>query len=325
MPRYETRSRQFGLVSGIPQPASDMVLVAEPAGLFTPEARKGRLYIVAETDQDVARGRDACQLVCRVIRRQFYGDTSFSVTASLRKALVAANQALYQQNVGAPPQKRGFVGVTCAVVKGEDVYVAQVKPAQAYLMAEGRLRALPPGAGWRQGPERATAYFKPNALGKSLTVEPEFFRAVMRPGDGLLLCTSNLAPLLSRDAVTRLLRAPEPGEVSERLVALCREHGVDEAHGLVVGAYAALSPAARAAPLSRAGVSERAWLVVRGVGNQVARLTSEVALLVQGPLARAARRRASTARELDRREAQRLMTPHEEPAFSPDPAPLPLP
>ena len=68
MPAFETRSSQFGLVSGIRQASSDMVLVAEPAGLFAPEARKGQLYIVAEADQDVARGRDACQLASRIIR-----------------------------------------------------------------------------------------------------------------------------------------------------------------------------------------------------------------------------------------------------------------
>ncbi len=30
MPRFETRSSQFGLISGIQQPHSDMLLVAEP-------------------------------------------------------------------------------------------------------------------------------------------------------------------------------------------------------------------------------------------------------------------------------------------------------
>ena len=59
MAPFETRSSQFGLVSGIRQPNSDMLLEAVPASLFTPESRKGQLYIVAEADQDVARGRDA--------------------------------------------------------------------------------------------------------------------------------------------------------------------------------------------------------------------------------------------------------------------------
>src|SRR6185503_17749220 len=126
MPRNEMRSSQFGLISGIRQPSSDMVLVSEPAGLFAPEARKGQMYIVAETDQDVARGRDACQLVIRTIRKLFYEDSSYSVTSSLRKAVSAANKALYQHNFSVMAQKRAVVGVTCAVVKGNDRYIAQV-------------------------------------------------------------------------------------------------------------------------------------------------------------------------------------------------------
>jgi hypothetical protein len=324
MARYETRASQFGLVSGITQAASDMVLVAEPGRPFAPEARKGRLYVVAETDHDVSRGRDACQLICRTVRKHFYDDTSFSVTAALRKALVAANQALYQQNFGAPPQKRAFVGVTCVVVRGDDVYIAQVKPAQAYLMAEGKLRPLPGSASWRQGAERAPLV-KPNALGNSLTVEPEFFRAVLRPGDGLLLVSSNLGPLLDRESVMRLLRAAEPGDVTEGLVRLCKEHEVAEAHGLAVGVYTAFTSAARNAPLSRAGISERAWLAARGAGDLLARLGTEAALMVKGAAARGERRRSQSARDRDRAEQDRLTAPYEPPAFSPDPPPLPRP
>src|SRR5215216_5693432 len=137
MPPFETRSSQFGLVSGIRQTSSDMVLVAEPAGLFAPEARKGQLYIVAEADQDVARGRDACQLASRTIRKLFYGDSSYSVTSALRKAISAANKALYEHNFSVSPAKRAVVGVTCAVIKGNDLYIAQILPAQSYVLSDG--------------------------------------------------------------------------------------------------------------------------------------------------------------------------------------------
>ena len=137
MSPFETRSSQFGLVSGIRQTSSDMVLVAEPAGLFAPEARKGQLYIVAEADQDVARGRDACQLASRTIRKQFYGDSSYSVTSALRKAISAANKALYEHNFSVSPAKRAVVGVTCAVIKGSDLYIAQILPAQSYVLSAG--------------------------------------------------------------------------------------------------------------------------------------------------------------------------------------------
>lgn len=321
MPRNVTRSSQFGLVSGIAQPKSDLTLIAEPTNAFSSEARKGHLYIVAETDQDVSRGRDACQLAIRTVRKLFYDDPSFSVTASLRKALVAANRALYQQNFSAPQQKRAVVGITCVVVKDSDLFVAQVAPAQSYVMAEGRLRALPAGPGWG-GP---VTVFRSRALGSSLTIEPDLYRAVLRPGDGVLICTSNLAEILSRDDVTRLLRAAEPDDITAELTTLCRQHGISEAHGIATSTFAPLSPAAQASPFSAAGVNERVRLAANSVVERIGRFGNEVVWLIRGNEARQAHKRAAAARQRTGEEEARLARPHEEPRYSPEPMPAPRP
>jgi hypothetical protein len=325
MPRYETRTSQFGLVSGIQQPRSDMVLVAEPTALFSPEVRKGQLYLIVEADQDLARGRDACQLVARTIRKQFYDDRSYSVTSALRKAISAANQALYQHNFDAIPQKRATVGVTCAVIKDNDLYLAQVLPAQAYVLAEGKLRALPTNLSWNPAQGSAAPFLRMGALGSSLSVEPEFYRAVLRPGDALVLCSSNLARLLGRDEVMRLLRSPEPSDITAGLLALCKQNALPEAHGLAVAICAPLSPAAQAAPLSRAGISERGRVALRTMGGWAARVTGEAALLIKGPGGRDRARKAAARREQERREQAQLSRPHIEPAHSPTPPPPPRP
>ncbi len=257
MSRYETRSSQFGLLSGIRQSHSDMVLVAEPTALFAPESRKGQLYIVAEAEGDLARGRDACQLVLRTIRKVFYEDSSYSVTAALSKAINAANRALYEHNFSAAALKRAIVGVTCAVIKDNDLYVAQILPAQVYLLAEGKLRALPTHLSWSPTQVGATAFIKPNAIGTSLTIEPDFYRAVLRPGDAVLLCSSNLARVLGKDDVMRLARLPDPSDALDELATICQQNALPEAHGLALTIAPPLSPAAQAAPLSRAGVLER--------------------------------------------------------------------
>lgn len=322
MPPFEAQSSQFGLISGIYQPTSDMVLEAAPAGLFAPEARKGRLYIVAETDQDVARGRDACQLVMQTIGRLFYSDSSYSVTSSLRKAMSAANKALYDQNFSAPPQKRAVVGVTCAVVKGSDLYIAQVRPAQAFVLAGTRLRALPPlptaVAGGAVG-------FKLSAVGASLSIEPEFYRAALNPGDVLLISTGNLAPLLDQLEAQRVLRAPVTADIAAGLAELCARHQLAEAHGLVVMLRPALSPAAQAEPLSRAGISERGRLALRSVGSWASRVTGDATLLLRRPGAQTQQRRADTRIEQASREQERLAQLPDEPAYRADPLPLPRP
>src|SRR5689334_17109790 len=323
MPPFETRSSQFGLVSGIRQPRSDMVLVAEPAGLFAPEARKGQLYIVAEADQDVARGRDACQLVSRTIRKQFYGDSSYSVTSALRKAISAANKALYEHNFSVSAAKRAVVGVTCAVVKGSDLYIAQILPAQSYVLSDGKLRAIPTVAAWSQADPGTLSFAKPGALGGSLSVEPEFYRAVLRPGDALLLCSSNLARLLGQDDVLRLLRAGDAALMSDRLAEFCRNQGLTEAHGIAAAVLPPLSPAAQAAPLSRTGISERGMVALRGVGAWATRVTGDAALMLRGPAARTQKRKTEQRIQQARREEASLSELPEEPPHRPEPIVLP--
>lgn len=324
MPRYETRTSQFGLVSGIHQPLSDLILISEPTTLFAPEARKGHLYILAEADHDVAHGRDACQLVARTIRKQFYENGSYSITSALRKAITTANTVLYQQNFGMVAQKRVMVGLTCAVIKDSDLYVAQIAPSQAYILTERRLRALPTHLSWNGVQAGVTPLIKASALGTSLSIEPEFYRAVLRPGDAVLLCSSNLSRILSRDEVFRLLQSPDPKHCIEGLAGVCSQNGIPEAHALAVAVQDFLSPAAQAAPLSRTGVTERGLVVLRTVGDWVAQFTSEVTLLVRGARDHE-QHRAQTRRAQERFSQDQLTQPHHEPPYTMPVAPSPRP
>jgi serine/threonine protein phosphatase PrpC/predicted nucleic acid-binding Zn ribbon protein len=325
MPRYEIQTSQFGMISGIRQAHSDMVLIAEPAGLFAPEVRKGQLYIVAEAEGDPGRGRDACQLVLRTIRKTFYEDSSYSVTAALRKALIAANRVLYDQNFNLASQKRVFVGVTCAVIKEQDLHVAQVLPAQIYMFTQGKLRALPTHVSWNPTPTGTPLHFKLNAIGASLSVEPDFYRAVLKPGDSVLLSSSNFGRSLSQEDAMRLLKSAEPEEALEMLTTVCKQHELTDAQGLLINITPPLSPAAQAAPLSRVGVLERSRLALRSMNAWATRVTGEAALLVQGPGAREKRRKAEARREQQRREQERLTQLPEEPKVSLDRVPLPRP
>jgi serine/threonine protein phosphatase PrpC len=325
MPRYETRSSQLALADGARQAASERVLAVESAALFSPEARKGRLYIVAEASGNPARADDACQLVLRTIRKHFYDDSSYSVTAALRKALLGANKALYQHNFSAPAAKRAYVGVTCAVVREQDLYLAQVAPAQAYVLAQGRPRALPAPPNWAPGQPASVVALRPRALGSSLAAEPDFFRAELAPGDGALLCTSQLAPLLDRETVARLLRAPDAETIIERVAELCRNHAVPETHALALASTPVLSRAAEAAPLSGAGVSERVRAAWQSAGAHLTRLSGEAALLLRGRAARQEQQRAERRVAQARHEQERLATAPELPTHSPHPPEPPRP
>jgi hypothetical protein len=296
-----------------------MVLVSEPSGLFVPEARKGKLCILVEAD-DVERGRDACQLVIKTIRRSFYDNSSLSVTSSLRQALIAANRALYQQNFSAPPQKRAAVGVTCAVIRDGDLYIAQVSPTQAYVLAGGRIRVMPPDP---MG--TSSALLRPGAVGASLTIEPEFYRAQIQPGDSLLICSSNLARQIAADQVLRLLRSFDPAEMIGGLADICADAQLREAHGLAVTICAPLSGAVRAGSRSGSGIGRQGWALLRNAGDQLSRITGDLVLLARGSQANRRRELADSRRVQAVREQEQLRRMPEEITLDPDPPRMPLP
>jgi hypothetical protein len=235
MRRYDTRTKQFGLSGGMRQTESDYITVFEPTSLFMPETRKGSLYIVPETDNELSRGREACQLINRQIRKVFYDDDTFSITAALRAAIRAANQALYKFNFDTDPAQRAYVGVTCVVIRGADLYIAQVTPAQAYLWCGDRLRTLPSHAFQDTAQTTGSHYAKLGALGASLFVEPDLYRNQILAGDALLVCSSNMNRLLAdNDDVAHFLRFQDPSASVESLLTLCEQQRLPHAHGLVI-------------------------------------------------------------------------------------------
>ena len=80
-----------------------------------------------------------------------------------------------------------------------------------------------------------------------------------------------------------------------------------------------------AAPLSRAGISERGLVALRGIGGWATRVTGEAALLVKGPAGRAQRRKTETRIEQARREDASLTELPKEPPHRPNPMMSPPP
>ncbi len=261
MSKFHITITQWGLVSGVRQVQSDMIVVCAPRSPFSIEARKGQLVVVVEAEGDVSRGRQACELVAKTISETFYADGSTSITSSLRQAIKAANNALYQHNFSAPPHKRALVGATCAVVHGSDLYLAQVPPAQAFLSHTTKLRALPLPMAWTNGARSSVSQHQ-GALGTSLGSEPEFSRAVLQPGDIVVLCASNIVRLLSRQQAEQLICYSDGQTIAEEFYKLCRSAHLPESHAIVLEAVAGDAPDEREPVLGPAAITERSKHVV---------------------------------------------------------------
>ncbi|NJN65636.1 MAG: hypothetical protein HC884_02430 [Chloroflexaceae bacterium] len=233
MEEVTIQTDQLSLVRGVRHPTSHLVTVIEPCKR---DIRRERLCLLVETEtqQDASRDAPVARLVARTVQKMFYQDHSFSVMSSLRAAIRAANRAVYHDNLTTPTPGRLRVGVTCTVIQGGDVFIAQVAPSQMYVLTEGRIRALPEHPALNLSHPTASPSFRARVLGSSLFVEPDLYRCRLRSGELFVLCSSNLAPLLSHDEVGRMLEPHDTAAVVETLAAMCQQYDIASAHALAV-------------------------------------------------------------------------------------------
>lgn len=234
MQKLESRVRQISLVDGNVQSSSDLISITIPSSPLAPQAPKGSLYILVEPDTLVSHSRQACLLALRTIQRAFYDETTSSITAAMRRAIASANKVVYEENIPQPAGQRATVGLTMAVIKDVDLYVAQVQPAQAYVLSQGALRAFPAHPSWDPAHVSVAPFNRAGALGASLFIEPEFYRCTMRAGETLILTSSGFSPLLTRSETNQILRWRDPEASGERLLQIAAQHQLLDAYALVV-------------------------------------------------------------------------------------------
>lgn len=127
---------------------------------------------------------------------------SGSVTAAMRQAIAAANTELLAINRQRPDPLS--VGLACAVLREQEVYIAIAGSARCFLIHEGEVERLP-----------ADDELEFNAVGLGVETNPEvrFYHRAVRADDFVVLADASLNHL--RNAT--LLHAVESGEVDTAL------------------------------------------------------------------------------------------------------------
>jgi hypothetical protein len=185
--------------------SADSVVVVEPT-IGSTSRTKGSLFLLVTATG--GRGmREATKLVADRIRDDYYYDLSAGISVCLRKAVQAASRSL-MHSPNCPPMEPGDtppIGVALAVVRGNELYIASLGPAEAYLMRQARLLTLPdsrPDAGL---PTRNLDGF-------------DVWHGEITPGDCLMLISPN---------VTRKIGL---GPVQDCVLQLHPQAAVDEIH-----------------------------------------------------------------------------------------------
>jgi hypothetical protein len=185
----------------------DTIVVVEPS-VGSVGRTKGNLYLLVTSKVAGSRAREATRMVADTIRNEYYYDESAGIRQCLIKVLGIANKRLTHQRdrygLGHGDEP-GSIGVALAVVRGRELYVATVGPAEAYLIRQARLSTLPDPNGDRGLPAGE--------------LEPEVWRGELNVGDSLCLVASNVVAKIGTDSLKDALVTLHPQSAIEHLHA----------------------------------------------------------------------------------------------------------
>jgi len=211
----------------------DTIVVVEPTVSGIARS-KGQLYLLVTARVSSRGASEATRIAAETIRNEYYYDESAGIRVCLEKAIASVNKRLHHQRerLGLGPQDRdGPIGVAVAVVRGNELYVATVGPAEAYLIRQARLSTLPDPNRERGLPARELAV--------------EVWRGEVNAGDSLVLVSPNVVARLG------------PDELKDAAVTLHPQSAVEHLHGRFVAAGGSGSDGAIALEATEVAATER--------------------------------------------------------------------
>ena len=183
----------------------DTVVVVEPTIGATARS-KGHLYLIVTSTIATAKAQEATQLAAETIRGEYYYDESAGIRVCREKAIASANKRLGHQRdrLGLHgTADNGPIGIGIAVVRGNELYVATIGPAEAYLIRQARLSTLPDPHRERGLPTGA--------------LEPDVWRGEISVGDSLVLVSPNVMSRLGPDELKDAMVTLHPQPAMEHL------------------------------------------------------------------------------------------------------------
>ncbi|HEX9015628.1 MAG TPA: hypothetical protein VF960_06445, partial [Chloroflexota bacterium] len=177
---------ELHMVAGERQEASNLAGVATSPVLSLFKRRRGQLFTVIDPSR---RGADAiCSRLIQTLEDEYFRIPSRSITRSFQAAIEAANALLVDENAKLPPERQLRAGLTCAAVRGGDVFVAQVAPSSAFILHKGTVTRIFGPAAMLPNSGGEVAYAS-DSLGSALEPHVSFGFSPVDAGDLVVLAS----------------------------------------------------------------------------------------------------------------------------------------
>jgi serine/threonine protein phosphatase PrpC len=219
-------------------------------GAFVPRDQalrqeRGHLFVLADGVGGHAAGDVAAEIAVDTIQQTYFDGTWDGPEGGLRRAFVAAHQAIC--DAARAPNRAGMGAATVAVaVIDERLIVAHLGDARAYLIRTGTAQRLTRDHSWAQEqitaqqltPEQAQVHPYRHLITRALGVDvdgmPDVREASIQPGDTLLLCSDGLSDVAEDSAIALAAAAHDAESSARALVDLALERGSRDNISVVV-------------------------------------------------------------------------------------------
>lgn len=209
----------------------------------------GCLYIVADGVGGAAQGERASQFAAQKLLYEYYRQGDLDPVERLRQIIGQINESIHSYSVD--HNTRMATTIVAAVVRNDQLYVANVGDSRVYLIRDGEARQLNRDhslvgemVAHRELTEaEALNSNVRNSLTRSLGGDPEVKVDVyppmqLKPGDKILLCSDGLTRYALSEKISALVREGTVlVETARRLVQFANEQGGADNVSVVVVSY----------------------------------------------------------------------------------------
>ena len=141
MARFQITVESFLIADGQRQARALNVRAVEPVPASPQAIAKGNLYVLLELGGNIAAQPGVYRLVLNAIQGAYY-DAAGGITGGITEAILTAHQTLVDHNAVHPDEAQ-LGGVSCVVLRGEELYLGVGGPAMVLIGAPDRIDQFP--------------------------------------------------------------------------------------------------------------------------------------------------------------------------------------
>jgi protein phosphatase len=239
MPEWMVASSQLSDVGQKRRHNEDYVGFYEPHRVADLEAH-GRLYVLADGVGGATAGDIASEYTVNKIIHTYYQNADQEPGMRLRQAIEEVNADIIAENLRRPDNREMATTVVAAVIRGDQLIVANVGDSRAYLIRgesieqiteDHSLMAEMINDGVITAEQAATHPYRNvilRSVGAYETIQVDLFVRQLAPDDILILCSDGLTRLVTNSELVKTARVHPPAEATRQLVALANERGGDD-------------------------------------------------------------------------------------------------